>query len=152
MGRKLKFDVRKRSSQKARKETRLTASNVKALAQSTTTVETQTDSPPLMVNAGTQTDSPPLMVNAGTQTDIDWFFDNKEVQTESEGNCTIAAVTTAIQTEPDVVLQVLQDNSMNQEVRPANDEVKCCEGIVDEKYASLIEKHNGLFKDSTGKQ
>jgi len=34
-----------------------------------------------------------------------------------------------------------------------NDEcltTKCCEGIVDEKYAFLIKKHDGLFKDATG--
>jgi len=139
MGRKLKFDVRKCSSRKARKETRLTASNVKALAHSTTTAETQTD-------------SPQPMANAETQTDFEWFLDSKEVQTESEEDCTIAPVTTGTQTEPDVVLQVIKDNLTNQEVRAANNEVKCCEGIVDEKYASLIAKHNGLFKDAMGKQ
>ena len=57
MVRKLKFDVRKRSSQG---ETKLTASDVKALTQPTST-----------------------MVNAETQTDSQWFVDSKEVQTES---------------------------------------------------------------------
>ncbi|XP_065900114.1 uncharacterized protein [Dysidea avara] len=126
MVRKLKFDVRKRSSQG---KTKLTASDVKALTQPTST-----------------------MVNAETQTDSRWFVDSKEVQTESEEDCTNATVTIGTQTEPDVVLQAPQDNLTNQGVRAVNDEsMKCCEGIVDEKYTSLIAKHNGLFKDATGK-
>ena len=72
---------------------------------------------------------------------------------ESEEDCTNATVPIGTQTEPDVVLQAPQDNLTNQEVTAVNDEsMKCCEGIVDEKYASLIAKHNSLFKDATGKQ
>ena len=40
---------------------------------------------------------------------------------------------------------------MTQEVRGGNEILKCCEGIVDEKYASLTMKHDDLFKDATGK-
>ena len=126
MVRKLKFDVRKHSSQKDSGKTRFTASDVKALTQPTST-----------------------MVNAETQTDSQWFVDSKEVQTE---DCTNATVTIGTQTEPDVVLQAPQNNLTNQEVRAVNDEsMKCCEGIVGEKYASVIAKHNGLFKDATSK-
>ena len=125
MGRKLKFDVRKRSSRKPSDKIGLNANNVKDLCKLT-----------------------PTMVNAETQTDTQWFYDSKEVQTESEPLTTVGT-----QTEPDVILQEHQDNLTSQDVRTGNDEcltTKCCEGIVDEKYASLIKKHDGLFKDATG--
>jgi len=49
--------------------------------------------------------------------------------------------------EPDVILQVCQV------VRAENKETtKYYEGIVDEKYTSLIIRYENIFKDDTSKQ
>jgi len=61
------------------------------------------------------------------------------MQTEQDWD----TVSVGTQTEPQVV-------SVNQESVAGS--MKCCEGIVDVKYASLISKYDGLFKDAQGKQ
>lgn len=61
MGHKLKFDVRKRSSQKASRKSRLTGNDLKILSQ-----------------------PPPTMADAETKTGCQWFCDDREMQTEQD--------------------------------------------------------------------
>ena len=93
MGRKLKFDMRKCSSQKASGKTRSTGNDVKVLSQHA-----------------------PTMVDAETQTDYQWFCNDKEMQTEQDWD----AVSVGTQTELQVVKSVNQESAAgNEKIRGA---------------------------------
>ena len=145
MGRRLKFDARKqkRPSQKAS----LTENDVKAFSQPAPTVVndgTQTENEWFSSDKEVQTEAQQtesVAITVGTQTENQCFFVDEEVQTET------VAIAVGTQTELDVILQA------HQVVRAGNEETtKYCEGIVDEKYTSLIVRYNDIFNDATGKQ
>ena len=108
------------------------------------------------IEVATQTDLPAIHTDeAITQTDLCIDFSEAATQTEEETNgtthpgksvCDGYSCTTLISCN--------LDKESNEEIISAADTILSgymhCEGNSDEKFAPLIERHKGVFKDASG--